>query len=483
MNTQTSRAPGLTAVLTAHEGPEGKLLLVSLTADTVSATVAPAVEVALVVDRSGSMDGPKLENLKTALAAFLRSLRPEDRVAIVSYDDTVEVLTRLAAPSETLARIVEGIRSGGSTNLYGGWLAGAKLLKPGGRVVLLSDGQANVGRYTEAGDLSRHARRTYERYRITTSTIGIGEDYDEALMAGMARAGGGGHYFAHSAPAIGDALGRERFAVSAVALSHVSLRFRGETRALGHLWAGETKRTVLRVDDLGEAPATVRYTLTETGVTSTFALTMPKGFGHSDDATLELIVEEASHAEALAADVHDPRAASTARAAVRAALLRLLAHPLADGDLAVAVRRSLEGTLERLEGLERVYDAHEAALHRKRSYQVMHNLAERAQSYSAFGEDDQAVMGLALCALAAPDTEETDVALLGLLPKHRWADLMALPLELDEGVLIVALANPRDGFAIAEIERETRLKVRPHPVPIEEDRVRQDLEDRRHGEA
>ena len=339
MNPTTTRAPGLTVTLTAHEGPEGRLLLVSVTADETEADAPPA-SVAFVVDRSSSMSGEKLDAAKHGLARFVRSLRPEDRVALVAFDDEVSLLSPRAAPSEALARTVESIRVGGSTNLYGGWLAGAKALGPGGRVVLLSDGHANAGKFTDARELAREASLSYERFRVTTTTVGIGTGYDETLMAGMARAGGGGHYYAHDAESIVEILSRERYAVGAVAQSHVSLREKGKTVSLGHLWGGETKRVVLRVDDLRGDPPTLRATLAETGVTTTTALLVPETFGHSDEATLELALDGAKAAEAEAADVRNPRAATTAQATVRAALLRLLGHPLADVPLALAFRAS-----------------------------------------------------------------------------------------------------------------------------------------------
>ena len=464
MYSQTTRASGLSVVLSAHQGPEGRLLMAEVAADETDTPVGPPVEIAVVVDRSGSMQGRKLEIAKSAVASLVRSLRPQDRIALVVYDDEVDALSGLAAPSEALARTAERIEAGDSTDLYGGWVAGARLVGPGGRIILLSDGLANAGRFTEARDLALHAGLTYEKYRKTTTTIGIGEDYDEALMHGMARAGRGAHYFAHTAEAIAEALGQERFSLGSVALSHVSLRYAGVTRQLGHFWGGETKNAVLRVEGLGGEPATLRLTLAATGATTTLRLEMPREFGHSEAATLELILEDAAQAEVDSTGVRDPRSAGETREAVRKVLLRLLAHPLADSPIAVAVRASLEANLDRLERLERQYDEREATMHRKRSYQASHNVTERAKAYSSFHEDRAAIGGMVAAASAAPPSAATllaDPALLALLPRERWLAWPALPTRKKGSVLDVALPNARDGFVVAAIEKETGLKVRP----------------------
>ena len=462
MTQQKTTIPGIAIVLTAHEGLEGRLLLAELRADEVVTATASPAKVAVVLDRSGSMGGRKLQIAVEALARLIRSLRPDDRIAVVTYDDAVDVLSPLAAPSEALARAVERVCEGGSTNLYGGWVKGAKLVGPGGRVILLSDGLANVGRFTDAAHLAQHAGISFEKYRVTTTTIGIGEDYDEALMAGMARAGGGSHYFAHSVESIAEALAQERFSIGAVALSHVSLRLDGVTRQLGHLWSGESKRSVFRVRDLGGKPMTVRYTHPERGETLTETLAMPSVFGHSNEATLELLIEEAGDAETTAASVRNPESAGAARAEVRRVLLRVLAHPLADSELALAVRASLEGTLDRLERLERNYDEETASLHRKRSFQSGHNLRERAKAYSSFEEDQVTTMRFSQTTMAASEPLEfkADSAALALAPLRDWLAWPALPIGVRGELLTVLLPNIKDGFVIAEIEKATGKRVR-----------------------
>jgi Ca-activated chloride channel family protein len=156
----------------------------------------------VVVDRSGSMAGPKLEVAKECAAFLVRRLAPGDRLAVVAYDESVE----LVVPFGTIDRqaalaAVGGIREGGSTNLSGGWLLGLEQLRhaPGDgprRILLLSDGQANVG-IVDREELARLAASAATN-GVGTTTIGFGEGFDEELMTGMADAGQGRGYYAAS---------------------------------------------------------------------------------------------------------------------------------------------------------------------------------------------------------------------------------------------------------------------------------------------
>ena len=157
----------------------------------------PPLNLALVIDRSGSMAGSKLSHARKAARFLAGELSERDRLAIVTFDDEVKVLVPSQPVRDPLMFIsaINTIDSGGSTALFDGWLAGATQvanhLDPQGfnRVLLLSDGQANQG-LTDAGAIAARVEGLTQR-GISTSAFGLGSGFDEDLMGGMAAAGDG----------------------------------------------------------------------------------------------------------------------------------------------------------------------------------------------------------------------------------------------------------------------------------------------------
>jgi Ca-activated chloride channel family protein len=157
------------------------------------ATVTPK-RLSLVVDRSGSMDGQPLTEALRCVTHIADCLTPADQLSVVVYDDKVNVLLPLAPmQSPTVVRqLLANIQSGGSTDLFGGWEAGAKQLEGGitstiSRVILLSDGQANHG-LCEISEIEKHCSAMLAR-GVSTTTVGLGRGFNEDLMIAMARAG------------------------------------------------------------------------------------------------------------------------------------------------------------------------------------------------------------------------------------------------------------------------------------------------------
>lgn len=464
MNQQKTQLKGLTATITAHQDEDGSFLLVSLTSEE-SQDDHPRtpLKTALVIDRSGSMSGDSIAITRASAAQFIRSLSPDDRVGVVVYDDQVDLVSGMEEPSESMARKVSKIGTGGSTNLYEGWLTGAKLVGRGGRVILLSDGQANVGRFVDAHSLAAQAAITYQKFGVTTTTIGVGRGYDEALMAGMARQGGGSHYFADAAPSITDAFSHERYALDETVLESVSVRLGKETQQFGHFWGGETKARVFRVADLAQAKATVRFTAKVHGGIATEELTLPREFGYSEDVRLERLLLLAADEEGKMVSVRDPKSASEMKEGLRAIVMKLLAHPASDQPNVQAVIDRLKASLERLAQLERHYTEEEAVMHRKRSLQSSHNLSERAKAFSAF--DDELDYVAASAAMAAPSMHASgplviDPSAFSLADLEEWIQWRAVPILLKGKTLTVALENPKQGFVTAEIQKRTGLRVK-----------------------
>jgi Ca-activated chloride channel family protein len=175
-------------------------LRASLKDDRPPAERAP-LNIALVIDASGSMGGGKLDAAKAAALGLAERLTERDRLTLVSFASDVQVhLDAAPVSSENLIRIrseVSRLRTRGMTNLSGGWFAGvecaAKVAEEDARmtprVILLSDGHANEG-ISDPQELREHAGELRLR-GVLTSALGIGDGYDEQLLRGIAENGGG----------------------------------------------------------------------------------------------------------------------------------------------------------------------------------------------------------------------------------------------------------------------------------------------------
>ncbi len=204
-----------------------------------------SVALALVIDRSGSMGGPvsasgrdtvrglartsqdtgipdKLSYVKAATLRLLDLMRDGDAVALVTFDDAVDVVKPLTVLDDrsrrALAGAVRRLQPGGSTFLEGGLRAGLDQLSShareryGCKLVLLSDGEANVGEQRPAVLAEVAAGAAHAG--VTTSTLGVGFDYHIALLTAMAEAGNGDFSHIHALEALDDIL-REEFTTAA----------------------------------------------------------------------------------------------------------------------------------------------------------------------------------------------------------------------------------------------------------------------------
>jgi len=159
------------------------------------------LNLAVVLDRSGSMTGAKLEKTKQAAIQLVNRLAPNDIFSLVVFSDEARVLVsaQKVEDKDALKENIEGIEADGSTALYSGVKMGANQLqeffssKRINRVILLSDGLANVGP-SSPRELRRLGSQLAER-GMSVTTIGVGDDYNEDLMAGLAEASDANYYY------------------------------------------------------------------------------------------------------------------------------------------------------------------------------------------------------------------------------------------------------------------------------------------------
>lgn len=174
------------------------------------------INVAIVVDRSGSMSGDRLAAAKKGAQVALDRLGSDDVVSLVSYNHEVEVLReagKVGSDRSKLERAIESLSASGTTALYAGVKEGGEQVKTFrsdlqvNRVVLLSDGLANVGPSTP-GELANLGRELAAK-GITVSTIGLGLEYNEDLMQRLAAASDGNHVFVERPSDLAEIFDRE----------------------------------------------------------------------------------------------------------------------------------------------------------------------------------------------------------------------------------------------------------------------------------
>lgn len=227
--------------------------------------------VQIVLDRSGSMHGGRLQAAKQALVRLVDRLDPADQFGLVAFADDVQVVVpaQPVTGKDAVRAAIAGLGAGGSTNLSGGLLRGVQearrvATETGATLLLLSDGKANQGE-TDPDRLAEVAAAA-RQHRVTTSTVGIGLGYDEALMAALARGGQGSHVFAEHGDAAAAAVAGEVSGLLATTVQAASLTVRPHgpvdsvriwndlpaqgvgaaiVAEIGDLWSDETRRITL----------------------------------------------------------------------------------------------------------------------------------------------------------------------------------------------------------------------------------------------
>jgi Ca-activated chloride channel family protein len=233
--------PGISARLvpsreaTMANGPAREQFLVEIAAGTgvptgmgVSSVRTP-LNLCLVIDRSGSMEGAPLQYVKQACSHVVDLMGPNDILSIVTFEETVDVLM---APQRVTSKqpIKDGIarlQPGNTTNLYDGLLLGSQQVLSvteagrATRMVVLSDGDPTAGikdfsaLVAQAGEIKNRG--------VTVTFLGFGPDYNEELLAGMAKRASGNYYYIPSPELIPEVFRAELDKLMSVAARNMNL--------------------------------------------------------------------------------------------------------------------------------------------------------------------------------------------------------------------------------------------------------------------
>jgi len=221
-----------TRVLRGRDGNVRMELVMRAGADAErSATARRPTDLVVVLDRSGSMMGEKIEQARAAVRELVGQLGPDDRFALVTYANAATVTIPFAGADararggwlETLASVT----ADGGTNISGGLDLGMDLIEASrqsgraSRVILISDGLANQGDPSNEGLLRRAGRAAHGEYVL--STIGVGADFNEYLMTALADAGTGNYYFVNAGADLASVFAREFDAARTTVASAVAV--------------------------------------------------------------------------------------------------------------------------------------------------------------------------------------------------------------------------------------------------------------------
>ncbi len=182
--------------------PSREQFLVELKADAMHFVGGRTpLNLCLTIDRSGSMEGEPLEYVKRACEYVVDLLTPDDILSIVTFEETVEILMppRPVINKDLIKQHISRIVPGNTTNLFDGLSVSSQQLGismgsgKATRMIVLTDGDPTTG-IKDFQSLIRHVE-DLKRTGITTTFLGFGYEYNEELLAGMAKRSGGNYYF------------------------------------------------------------------------------------------------------------------------------------------------------------------------------------------------------------------------------------------------------------------------------------------------
>ncbi len=257
--------------------------------------VRSPLNISLVLDRSGSMEGEPLDYAKRACAYVVDLLEPDDILSVITFEENADVImpARRVANKALVKDYINRIYTGNTTNIYEGLMtacqqvASVKTANTLNRVLLLTDGEPTAGPRDFSSIVGQVAEQ--KGRGITVTALGFGPDYNEELMAGIARRSGGNYYYIARPELIPEVFRRELDTLMKITARNLRLRLQ--------LSRGVSVRQVYGQQPvLGarSAEVTLIDVEAETGLSSLWELEMtPRPAGNYRVATAELLYDDA----------------------------------------------------------------------------------------------------------------------------------------------------------------------------------------------
>jgi uncharacterized membrane protein len=226
----------------------------------------PSLAMVLVIDKSGSMGGDKIEMAKEAAKSAVELLGPSDKIGVIAFDGETFWVTSDIQPCTDKSSVLDHIstiEAGGGTTMYPAMVEAHDALRKAAaklkHVIILTDGISAPGDFegisqTMAGD------------RITVSTVGVGDGADQPLLESIAKIGGGRNYMVEDPNSIPQIFAKETVAASKSAINEQPFLAQvvRPTQALSEI-------------DFGSAPLLMGYVVTRPKATSEVILATETG--------------------------------------------------------------------------------------------------------------------------------------------------------------------------------------------------------------
>ncbi|MCL1921619.1 MAG: VWA domain-containing protein [Kiritimatiellaeota bacterium] len=225
----TCRVEPVKSVLAA-DASETMMVKVSLKGGVAPAMNRAPINLCLVIDRSGSMQGERIARAKEAAIAAVERLTAEDVVSVVIFDNQIDTIVpaQYAKDKASIVSAIRAVQSRGSTAIFGAMAQAAAEIRKNAhreylnRIILLSDGQANVGP-SQPVDFGRLGVSLMKE-GISVSTVGVGLDFNEDLMTNLSGKSDGNSYFVENSDDLPRIFSSELGSALSVVARKVSLR-------------------------------------------------------------------------------------------------------------------------------------------------------------------------------------------------------------------------------------------------------------------